>query len=216
MITIVDYGMGNLGSIVNMLRKIGVDSQVTSRPDILLASERIILPGVGSFDAGMNNLAKLGLIEVLDEIVIVHERPILGLCLGMQLFTKNSEEGSREGLGWIDGRTVRFNFDECAANLKVPHMGWSTVDVLNTHYLFQYSGDQEPKFYFAHAYHVVTENKADVLAETEYGYPFTAAIQNNNIMGVQFHPEKSHRHGLQLLRNFAECQRDEIGSRGVS
>ena len=204
MITIVDYGMGNLGSIANMLRKIGVPANVSSSPESIVQAEKIILPGVGAFDNGMKNLEEMGLVDALSEVVLKQKKPILGICLGMQLFTKSSEEGIREGLGWVDAETVRFSFKDAGPNLKIPHMGWNTVQTRKEHPIFTNPDDRESRFYFLHSYHVVADIESDVLAETNYGYTFVSAIQNNNIIGVQFHPEKSHRYGINLLRSFAE------------
>ena len=203
MITIVDYGVGNLGSIVNMLKKVGVKAEASSNPDVLRKAEKLILPGVGAFDAGMKKLNETGLIPVLNELVLEKKVPVIGLCLGMQLMTKRSEEGTEAGLGWIDAETVRFKFGAENAHLKVPHMGWNTLDIRRPHPLVT---DLEPesRFYFVHSYHIVCADEADVVAYTDYGYPLAAIINKGNIMGAQFHPEKSHKFGMQLLKNFAE------------
>ncbi len=206
MITIVNYGMGNLGSILNMLKKIGAQAEITSDLDKVARAERLILPGVGAFDNGMKNLESMGLVEALNEAVAKRGKPILGLCLGMQLFTRSSEEGVRLGLGWIDARTVRFNFGEKDPSLKVPHMGWNRVVPKKDHYIFRNPENRDLRFYFAHSYHVVPSKESDILAEAVYGYTFVAAIQHDNILGVQFHPEKSHRYGLNLLKNYATGQ----------
>ncbi|MDO8751337.1 MAG: imidazole glycerol phosphate synthase subunit HisH [Dehalococcoidia bacterium] len=203
MITIVNYGMGNVGSILNMLKKIGAKAEITSDPETILQAQQLILPGVGAFDNGMKNLQEMGLIEPLNEAVVQQGKPILGLCLGMQLFTRSSEEGTRQGLGWIDAHTVRFKATENAPTLKVPHMGWNTINIKRDNYIFRSAGVREPRFYFAHSYHVVAHNQSDILGEAVYGYPFVAAIQHENIIGVQFHPEKSHSYGMSLLRNYA-------------
>ena len=204
MITVVDYKMGNLGSIFNMLKKIGIPATLASEPEAILQAEKLILPGVGAFDNGMKNLHESGLSDALAEKVLNRKTPILGLCLGMQLFTKGSEEGALEGLGWIGAHAVRFGFDGSHPGLKVPHMGWNNVVVRKEHHLFANPDERVPRFYFAHSYHVVAEDRSDVLAEADYGYMFVAALQRDNIIGVQFHPEKSHRHGIALLRNFAQ------------
>jgi glutamine amidotransferase len=203
MITIVDYGVGNLGSIVNMLKKAGAKAQASSDPNDLRQAEKLILPGVGAFDAGMKKLNETGLVPVLNELVLDKKVPVIGLCLGMQLMTKRSEEGTEAGLGWIDAETVRFKFGAENAHLKVPHMGWNTLDICRPHPLVADLG-AEPRFYFVHSYHIVCANETDVVANTDYGYPFAAIISRGNILGAQFHPEKSHRFGMQLLRNFAE------------
>lgn len=203
MITIVDYGVGNLGSILNMLKKVGAKARTSSDLAVLRQAEKLILPGVGAFDAGMAKLNEAGLAPVLNEVVLEKKVPVLGLCLGMQLMTMGSEEGTEAGLGWIDAETVRFKFGPANAHLKVPHMGWNTLDVRRQHPLVS---DLEPesRFYFVHSYYIVCADETDVVATTDYGYPLAAVINRGNIMGAQFHPEKSHRFGMQLLRNFAE------------
>ena len=203
MITIVDYGVGNLGSIVNMLKKIGAKAQASSDPDVLRQAEKLILPGVGAFDPGMRKLNEVGLAPLLNELVLEKKVPVIGLCLGMQLMTKRSEEGTEAGLGWIDAETVRFKFRPENAHLKIPHMGWNSLDIRRQHPLVSDLGP-ESRFYFVHSYHIVCADEADVVAYTDYGYPLAAVINKDNIMGAQFHPEKSHRYGMQLLKNFAE------------
>jgi glutamine amidotransferase len=203
MITIVDYGVGNLGSILNMLKKVGAKAQTSSDPEVLRQAEKLILPGVGAFDAGMKKLNETGLVPVLNELVLDKKVPVIGLCLGMQLMTKRSEEGTEAGLGWIDADTVRFKFRPENAHLKVPHMGWNTLDICRPHPLVADLAP-ESRFYFVHSYHIVCADETDVVANTEYGYPFAAIISRGNIMGAQFHPEKSHKFGMQLLKNFAE------------
>ncbi|MBI4685914.1 MAG: imidazole glycerol phosphate synthase subunit HisH [Nitrospirae bacterium] len=203
MIVVIDYGMGNLGSILNMLRKIGADAIISSKPEDLNNADKLILPGVGAFDNGMRNLEERGLIPILREQVLDKGKPVLGICLGMQLFTKNSEEGNLKGLGWINADTVRFKFDATQADLKIPHMGWNMIAVKKESLLFQemYS---EPSFYFVHSYHLVCNQKEDILATTEYGYEFVSIVNKNNIFGMQFHPEKSHRFGMRLLDNWVK------------
>lgn len=202
MIIIIDYGMGNLGSILNMLRKIGAEARISSDPGEIENSDKIIIPGVGAFDSGMTNLTKMDLIPVLYEKVINRKTPFLGICLGMQLLTKKSEEGSLPGLGWLDAETKRFSFGS-EQRLKIPHMGWNMIAVKKESPLLQemYS---EPRFYFVHSYHVVCNDPNDVLATTYYGYDFVSSVQRGNIFGVQFHPEKSHKCGMKLLKNFVE------------
>jgi imidazole glycerol-phosphate synthase subunit HisH len=204
MIVIVDYGMGNLGSIANMLKKIGAPAVISSDPEIIEQADKLILPGVGAFDYGMRNLNERGLIPVLNEQVLAHKKPVLGLCLGMQLLTKHSEEGGLPGLGWLDAETVRFKFDVANAVLKIPHMGWNSVQVGQPHFLFANAGT-EPRFYFVHSYHVVCADERAVIGKTQYGYDFASVVAKDNIAGVQFHPEKSHAFGMNLLKNFAEC-----------
>jgi imidazole glycerol-phosphate synthase subunit HisH len=203
MIAIVDYGMGNLGSIANMLRFIGAPSIITSRPDEILGADRLILPGVGHFAAGMRALEERGLVPVLQEKVIGRGAPVLGICLGMQLLTRESEEGHVPGLGWIDGRTVRFRFGGGDARTRVPHMGWNAVRVLRGSALFPEGPATEARFYFVHSYYVECREPGAVLATTRYGEDFVSAVEKGNVMGAQFHPEKSHRFGMALLRGFA-------------
>jgi glutamine amidotransferase len=204
MIIIVDYGMGNLGSILNMLKKIGAPAaKVSSDPRDIEQADKLILPGVGAFDTGMHRLRETGLIGLLNEKVIKSGTPTLGVCLGMQLLTKVSEEGELPGLGWIDAETIRFRFDQKKTGLKIPHMGWNTVKIQREGALFKdmYS---DPRFYFVHSFHVVSHNPEDVLATTEYGYDFASVVQHGHIMAAQFHPEKSHKFGMKLYKNFVE------------
>jgi imidazole glycerol-phosphate synthase subunit HisH len=200
--TIVDYGMGNVGSILNMLKRIGVPARVSSTPAEIAGAGRLILPGVGAFDSGMQHLQDSGLIEILNEQVLQQRIPTLGICLGMQLLMRSSQEGARPGLGWLAGSTVRFPTGGMQ-NLKVPHMGWNSVQVCRNDSLFR-GLEQDARFYFVHSYHVVCEHTEDILAWTTYGVRFASSVQHQNILGTQFHPEKSHRYGLQLLKNFIE------------
>lgn len=200
---LVDYGMGNHGSIINMLKKIGYQAQISSDPQVVLAAEKLILPGVGAFDNGMENLKSRDLIGVLNECVLEKKTPVLGICLGMQLITKRSEEGILPGLCWIDARTIHFDFGG-EEKLKVPHMGWNTIDIHKETILFKNMEEIEKRFYFVHSYHVECENSDDIAATSTYGITFTAAIQHENIYATQFHPEKSHKFGMQVLKNFME------------
>jgi len=201
MITIVDYGLGNLGSIVNMLKRIGVKSVIASDGEAIARAERIILPGVGHFDRAMERIHQSGLREVLEKKALMEKVPLLGICLGMQLLTKGSEEGRLPGLGWIPAETVRFRFPD-DSQLKIPHMGWNVVECSTPSPLTdKLQGEQ--RFYFVHSYHARVEEERFSVLKTVYGYPFDAAIQRDNLYGVQFHPEKSHRFGMRLLDNFA-------------
>ncbi|MBS0366250.1 MAG: imidazole glycerol phosphate synthase subunit HisH [Proteobacteria bacterium] len=201
MITIVDYNMGNSGSIRNMLKKLGFDSQITSDPRRVAAAGKLILPGVGAFDAGMENLERGGLIPVLNERVLAARIPVLGICLGMHLMSRSSAEGERQGLGWIDAEAVRFHPGGNA--LKVPHMGWNGVTAMRSETLVQ-DLPVDSRFYFVHSYFIRCRREADVLLTTSYGGVFHSAFQCDNVWGVQFHPEKSHKFGMRLLKNFAE------------
>lgn len=204
MITIIDYEIGNLTSIKNMLKKAGSDSIITSDVNKISVASKLILPGVGSFEYGMKKLRSMPYFEVLEKRVIEDKIPILGVCLGAQLLLECSEEGSPiSGLGWIKGKVVKFNWAEPLFNkgLKVPHMGWNEIRILKGSKLTQdFSG--HPRFYFVHSYHIVCEDIEDALFETDYGYPFISGIEKGNILGVQFHPEKSHKFGLKLYTNF--------------
>lgn len=199
MITIVDYGMGNLGAVQNMLRYIGVQAQISADPDVVARASRILLPGVGAFDAAMQRIHASGLRPVLEHKAMVERVPTLGICLGMQLLTRSSDEGREPGLGWIAADTRRFPALE---GLKVPHMGWNLVHPTRAHAL---TADlpPEPRFYFVHSYCVQVDNPTHSLLRAHYGIDFDAAIGHDNIVGAQFHPEKSHRFGMKLLINFA-------------
>jgi glutamine amidotransferase len=201
MIVIVDYGLGNLGSIKNMFKKIGSESVVSSDKSDIEKADKLVLPGVGRFDQGMMNLRNLELVTVLTDKVIKKKTPILGICLGMQLFMRKSEEGESMGLGWIDAEVVRFKFDDKERHLKIPHMGWNLVMIRKKNALFE-ELFPEPRFYFVHSYHVACRNQEEVLTQTFYGYEFVSSVKKENIYGVQFHPEKSHKFGMKLLDNF--------------
>lgn len=199
MITIVDYGMGNLDSIRNMFKRIGVGAEITGDPAQVAAARKILLPGVGAFGAAMQRIGDAGLREVLDHKALVERVPVLGICLGMQLLMQSSEEGGGDGLGWIRGAVHRFPAD---AGLKIPHMGWNRVFPVRGSTLTQDLGE-EPRFYFVHSYYVRVQDEADAVLRTTYGVTFESAVAHGNIHGAQFHPEKSHRFGMRLLRNFA-------------
>lgn len=201
-IAVIDYGLGNVRSIVNMFKKVGVAALSTRNPDLLREASKLVPPGVGSFDAGMRNLEKLGLRRLLDELVLEAGVPILGICLGMQLLAESSEEGQSPGLGWIAGRAVRFCFEGGEKTLRIPHMGWNLLEPRLPSPLLP-DPEQENWFYFAHSYHVQCRVAEHCLAQTTYGLPFTAMVGRENIAGVQFHPEKSHRFGMELFRQFA-------------
>lgn len=201
MIVIIDYGLGNLGSIKNMLKKIGFDSIISSNLEDIKNATKLILPGVGSFDRGMSNLKEGGFIPVLNQKVLVDKTPILGICLGMQLFTKRSDEGALDGLGWIDAETVKFKIETDSKKYSIPHMGWEYVTAKKESALLK-DMPEEPKFYFVHSYYIKNTIESDVLLETKYIHPFHSAFEVDNIIGVQFHPEKSHKYGMKLLSNF--------------
>ncbi len=201
MICIVDYGIGNIGSIKNMIKKIGYASVISSNKEIIKKADKLILAGVGSFDYAIEKLRDSDLFNLLNDEVMVQKKPILGICLGMQLMTKGSDEGKQKGFGWIDAYVHRFEFE----NLKVPHMGWNLIDIKkkNTLSLDLYD---ENRFYFVHSFYVKCENKDDALFSTNYGTEFVSGFSKENIYGVQFHPEKSHKFGKKLLENFCKLE----------
>lgn len=203
MVGIINYGLGNLGSIQNMLKVIGEKSIISSNPEELDKCDKYILPGVGAFDAGMKKLSESGLDVYIKEKANNEKKPILGICLGMQLLGRKSEEGTLPGLGLIPFDNIRFRVDD--TDLKVPHMGWDIVEFKQDNPLLRgLEGTQ--RYYFVHSYHAQCDSKENVLMTCDYGYEFAASVVKNNIMGVQFHPEKSHDFGMALLRNFVkEC-----------
>jgi imidazole glycerol-phosphate synthase subunit HisH len=202
---IIDYGVGNLGSIRNMLRKVGEEALITSELEAIARADRLVLGGVGAFDAGMANLAARDLVHVLSQRVLERRVPILGICLGMQLFGTGSEEGSRAGLGWVQARSVKFRGTPDGPH-RVPHMGWNTCLPRRSSPLLD-GLEADSRFYFVHSYHLECAEGADVAAVTRYGYEFPSVIVHGNIAGTQFHPEKSHRFGARLLENFVRMPR---------
>jgi len=204
MVVIIDYQMGNIRSVQNALTKIGVESTISADPEIIRNAERIILPGVGAFGDGMEHLRRQGLLPLLEEEVLENKKPFLGICLGMQLLAKtSSENGSFEGLGWIPASVERLTPDNPDA--KVPHVGWNDIQIKNKENIFSGVSEQ-PVFYFVHSFHMICEKKEDVLATCDYFGEFTSAVRRENIFGVQFHPEKSQKDGLALLKKFVEYQ----------
>jgi imidazole glycerol-phosphate synthase subunit HisH len=203
MITIIDYNVGNLSSISNMLKRLGIESTISNDREIIDAAEKLILPGVGSFDYGMQQLHSSGLVPVLNKKVLEDKRPILGICLGAQLLTKGSEEGNEPGLGWVNGKTIAFDKSRLQPQQKIPHMGWADIFNYAHSKLFSDMYD-EPRFYFVHSYHLQLADASDQLVSANYGYNFAAGIEHKNILGVQFHPEKSHKYGMKLLENFTK------------
>ncbi len=203
MIVIIDYKMGNIGSVTNMIKKIGYRSLVASKIEEVQYATKIILPGVGHFEKAMSNLRELNLIEVLNQKALVEKVPILGICLGMQLLSERSEEGNSAGLGWIKGEVCKFSFGENPNKLKVPHMGWNTIHQQKNSDLLE-NLDLNSRFYFVHSFHFNCYDPADILCTSEYGYNFVSGVSHENVMGVQFHPEKSHKFGMLLLKNFIE------------
>lgn len=201
-ITIINYGIGNLTSVKNMLKKAGAEEVlISNKPTDIESADKLLLPGVGHFDFGMKKLIASGLIPLIENKIFKEKTPILGICLGAQLMTNGSEEGAEQGLGWVDAQTVPFDKTKMEAGLKVPHMGWNYVHSFKENALFHKMHD-DPRFYFVHSYHFMMKNLEDVWLKTEYGYEFCAAFQKNNIYACQFHPEKSHKFGLKLIENF--------------
>jgi len=199
-VLILDYGMGNIFSVTKKLNRLKIDSCVSSSQDEILSADKIILPGVGHFGKAMENLKKLNLIDVLNHEVLIKKKPILGICLGMQLMANKSEEGNVEGLGWIDANVVKFNITN-KLKYKVPHTGWNQISISKESKLM-HNIPNFSEFYFVHSYHFKTNNSIDILNETEYESKFVSAIEKENIYGVQYHPEKSHDVGELLLKNF--------------
>jgi len=201
-IVIIDYGIGNLASVLNMFKKVGVkDVIISGDKEEIAKADKLLLPGVGAFDTGMNNLEQSGLIPVLNDKVLVQKAPILGICLGMQLLTKRSEEGTKAGLGWINAETVKFNLDP-ALKLKVPHMGWNYIKVQRENKLIDMQSKN--RFYFVHSYYVNCFDESQSLATSNFGTDFTCMVNKENIFGAQFHPEKSLKFGMKMLENFAK------------
>jgi glutamine amidotransferase len=203
MIGIIDYGLGNPAAIHNMLRRIGIESMVSSDQAELAGADKLILPGVGAFDEGMRNLRSHDLVSFLDEQIREKKKPILGICLGMQLIGENSEEGNLPGLGFVPMKFQRFQAS-AHSRTKTLHMGWNEVRPQNGNPLLG-DFDRTPSFYFVHGFFAVCAEHRDVVGMSSYGVEFPSVVGRDNVLGVQFHPEKSHRFGMQLLRNFAEA-----------
>ncbi len=201
-IIIVDYGMGNLRSIANKFRKLNIVAKVSSDINEIKNADKLIFPGVGHFKTGMTKLNETGLIDILNTLVLKNKIPILGICLGVQLFTKFSEEGNVNGLGWIDAVTARFNVSD-KIKYKVPHMGWNSVEIVNKNEL-DTDLEDGTLFYFVHSYHLKCNDDSVVWMKTVYDYEFVSAVRKENIYGTQFHPEKSHDAGMQIIKRFAE------------
>jgi glutamine amidotransferase len=202
MMVIIDYGMGNLGSIKKAFDRLDIETTISGSKTLIESADKLILPGVGHFANGMKNLQSLGIVDLLLKKITVDKIPILGICLGLQLFTKSSEEGNVDGLGLIDAKTIRFDFKDMFVTPKVPHMGWNTAQIKKESLLLD-SFNSEAMYYFVHNYHIKCNDDNDILTSTTYGYEFTSSIQRGNIYGTQFHPEKSHALGLKILQNFS-------------
>lgn len=201
MIALIDYGAGNIGSIMNMLKRLAIPAVRASTPAQLEAARGIILPGVGAFDYCMSSFNKSGMREAVEKLALEGDTPLLGICVGLQMMFAASEEGREPGLNWLKGKVVRFDASRMPNSLKIPHMGWSFVTP-RPHFT-PLQGIERPRFYFVHSYHAVCDDEADIAATAQYGYDFTCGVARKNIYGAQFHPEKSHKYGMAVLRNFA-------------
>ena len=202
MISIVDYGLGNIAAFLNMYKRMNVPARAVASAEELAGADRIVLPGVGAFDHAMELLDRSGMRPALERLVVEDQVPVVGVCVGMQILTEGSDEGVRSGLGWIPGRTRALaSRNEVAAPLPLPHMGWNDVIPKSGRQLFD--GLEDPRFYFLHSFYVEPSDAADIAAVTAYGGNFACAVHRGNVWGVQFHPEKSHHFGAAVLRNFA-------------
>lgn len=202
MITIIDYGVGNIFAFQNVYKRLNVPTKIAKTIDDLKDVEKLILPGVGSFDYAMSQLNNSGMRERLDELVLVKKVPVIGICVGMQMMGNNSDEGQLEGLKWIDASIKKFDESKINQRTKLPHMGWNDVKPFK-HKLFE-GLEEEAVFYFLHSFYFECNNQQDILAVSDYGISFTSAANHGNVYGIQFHPEKSHHYGEQLLHNFAK------------
>ena len=205
MITLVDYGLGNIQAFANIYKRLNIPVAVADTVDELAKATKIILPGVGAFDWAMNRLNESGLRDCLDDLVLIKKRPVLGICVGMQMMAGKSDEGELEGLGWIDAEVKKFDETAFTQKTHLPHMGWNDVVPQSTDCLF-HEVAKDPRFYFLHSYYFLPKKIEETLAVTDYNGQFTSAIRSENVFGVQFHPEKSHQWGIQLLKNFAELE----------
>ena len=203
MITIIDYGVGNISAFQNVYKRLDIPNQTAKSVEDLQEVEKLILPGVGSFDYAMSQLNQSGMRERLDELVLVQKIPVIGICVGMQMMGLQSDEGQLEGLKWIDANIRKFDESTLHQRTKLPHMGWNDVYPKNAHPLFE-GLEKDSIFYFLHSYYFECNNKEDILATSDYGVSFTSAAHHDNIFGIQFHPEKSHQYGEKLLHNFAK------------
>ena len=203
MIVIVDYGLGNLGSIKNMLRKIGYDATISAEKTTIEAASKLILPGIGAFDSGMNHLLETGVVDVLHTRALEDEIPVLGICLGAQLMTRRSDEGETPGLGWFEADTRKMVFDGIAGKWPLPNIGWRDVSRQNDYAILTGYGNHMPRFYFVHSYYLDADTPDIVSMTAKYGFEFACGLHRGNLHCAQFHPEKSHTFGKQFLKNFA-------------
>jgi imidazole glycerol-phosphate synthase subunit HisH len=203
MITIIDYGLGNIRAFVNLYERLNIKVKIAQEPDDLKEASKIILPGVGAFDYAMIRLNQSGMRDELEKQVLLNKIPVVGICVGMQMLAKSSEEGKLPGLGWIDGIVKMFDASMIPYQTRLPHMGWNTINPVNESPLL-FGFNKESRFYFLHSFYFVCYNTEDVIATTEYGIVYASAVRRDNIFGIQFHPEKSHLNGIQLLHNYAK------------
>ena len=202
MIAIVNYGLGNVQAIANIYHKLGVPAVLATSAEQIESAERIVLPGVGAFDRAMGQLDESGMREALQAAVIGNRKPVLGICVGMQMLAERSDEGDAAGLGWVKGEVRKFDVSRFQQQTHLPHMGWNDVAPVGGDPLFT-ELDNGARFYFLHSFYFSPANAGDVIARADYNGPFACAVRSGNVFGVQFHPEKSHQWGIQLLRNFA-------------
>jgi glutamine amidotransferase len=203
MITIIDYGLGNIRAFVNVFDRLNIKTKIARKSDDFKDASKIILPGVGAFDYAMNQLNASGMRDELENQVLSNKIPVVGICVGMQMLAKSSDEGNLPGLGWIDGEVKLFDASLIPYKTRLPHMGWNSIRPVNGNHLMTDFND-DSRFYFLHSYYFVCHNKDEIISTTEYGVTFTSAVNKENIYGIQFHPEKSHQNGIQLLHNFAK------------
>uniref|UniRef100_UPI004047ADBF imidazole glycerol phosphate synthase subunit HisH n=1 Tax=Algoriphagus sp. TaxID=1872435 RepID=UPI004047ADBF len=202
MITLIDYGVGNIFAFQNVYKRLDIPTKIAKSSQDLMDAEKLILPGVGSFDYAMNRLNDSGMREKLDELVLEKKIPVIGICVGMQMMGNRSDEGTQEGLKWIDGDILKFDEKLIQHRTKLPHMGWNDVVPVNNHFLFN-GLERDAIFYFLHSFYFKCKNPSETIATSEYGIPFSSAVNKDHIFGIQFHPEKSHHYGERLLHNFA-------------
>lgn len=203
MITIIDYGVGNINAFINIYKSLGVDVKIAQNPSELNNATKLILPGVGHFDYAMNKFQNSGMIDKVSELVLIKSIPVLGICVGMQMLATSSEEGKLKGLGWLDANVKKIDTSLLMQKTQLPHMGWNDVEVVKSNLLFR-NIETSPKFYFLHSYYFQCNQPNNIIASSTYGNTFTCAVNFKNIYGVQFHPEKSHKYGIKLLENFSK------------
>ena len=202
MITIIDYGLGNIRAFVNVYERLNIKTKVAHKAEDIMDATKIILPGVGAFDYAMSQLNASGMRDELEKQVLENEIPIMGICVGMQILAKSSDEGNLPGLGWIDGEVKLFDSSLIPYKTRLPHMGWNSIEPIKENVLLE-GFNNESRFYFLHSYYFKCNNSEDILSTTDYGIKYSSAVNVNNIYGIQFHPEKSHSNGVRLLHNFA-------------